>query len=76
MDRVNAELDSALSAQESLKQGLDNKNEMLSRLEHKQKAEREALIKSHQQITDTNISENNERLHAAETQIHALNASL
>ena len=76
LDRVNAELDSALSAQESLKQGLDNKNEMLNRLEHKQKAEREALIKSHQQITNANDSENNERLRAAEAQIHALNASL
>ena len=76
LDRVSSELDSALSAQESLKQNLDSKNEMLSMLEHKQKAEREALIKSHQQITNANISDGNERLHAAEAQIHALNASL
>ena len=76
LDRANSELDSALSAQENLKQNLDSQNEMLSRLEHKQKVEREALIKSHQQITNANISENNERLHAAEAQIHTLNASL
>lgn len=76
LDRVNSELSSVLSAQENLKQDMSSKNEMLSKLEHKQKAEREALIKSHQQIIDGNISEATQKLQAAEAQIHALNASL
>ena len=76
LDKVNSELNSALSEQESFKQELSSKNEVLSGLEHKQKAECEALIKSHQQITDANISENNKKLHATELQIRTLNASL
>ena len=76
LDKLNSELNSALSAQESFKQELSSKNEVLSGLEHKQKAEREALIKSHQQITDTNISESNKKIQAAEAQIRALNDSL
>lgn len=76
LDRVNSELNSVLIAQQNLKQDLSSKNEMLSRLEHKQKAEYEALIKSHQQITNANISEANQKLQTAEAQIQALNASL
>jgi len=76
LDRVNSMLNSAHIAHENLKQDLSCKNEALHRLEHKQKAEHQALIKSHQQITEANISKSNEKLQAAEAQIEALNASL
>lgn len=76
LDRANSELNSALSTHENLKQELNSKDEMLGSLEHKQKAEHEALIKSHQQVIDANVSESNERLHAVEAQIQALNAML
>lgn len=72
LDRVNSALSSAHTVQENLKQDLSSKNETLHRLEHKQKAEHEALIESHQQITDAS----NEKLQVAEGQIQALNASL
>ena len=76
LDKVNLELNSVLGTQENFKQDLSSKNAMISELERKQKAEREELIKSHQQITNANISESNEKLQTAEAQIQALNASL